>query len=172
MFAWPAGGIEAGSRRYWIDLILANEQAVISPWQGHTMTFQPHRTGLRIAAVLLGFYGVLWIALEGNLWIDLLLSAWLMAVAAWYLANRYLAGRTLPLARWLALLASLGLAFGAGLVLLILFFMALKTGLHAHGPEYSPAEVAWVWARLPLLSVAGLLAGLGVGMATAGLRRR
>jgi hypothetical protein len=42
--------------------------------------------------------------------------------------------------------------------------MALKTGLHAHGHEFTRAEIAWVLGRTPLWALAGLFAGLGVGL--------
>lgn len=135
------------------------------------MKIPAHIPGWRAAAALLGLYAVLWLALEGDLRIDLALSALFLIVAIWHLARRYLAGQTLALSRWLAITAAIGLAFGTGLVLLTLFFMALKTGLHAHGPEYTPSEVARLWSRLPVWSVAGLLGGLGLGLAAAGLRR-
>ena len=57
-----------------------------------------------------------------------------------------------------------GLAMGAGTVLMSLFLMAIKTGLHAHGPEFSPAEITAVWQLLPLWSLVGVLAGLGAGL--------
>lgn len=131
----------------------------------------PHLPGWRVAAAFLGVYAAIWMALEGDLRLDLALSAWTLVVALWFLANRYLAGRALPLSRWLVLAALTGLAFGAGLVLLTLFFMALKTGLHAHGPEYTPAELTWVLGRLPVWSAIGALAGLGLGLMAVGLRR-
>jgi NhaP-type Na+/H+ or K+/H+ antiporter len=53
---------------------------------------------------------------------------------------------------------------GLGSALLILFLMALKTGLHAHGPEFSAIEVSWVLQQIPLWAAAGLAGGLGVGL--------
>jgi len=52
-----------------------------------------------------------------------------------------------------------------------LFLMALKTGIHAHGPEYTMAEVAWVWRQLPLWVAAGTLAGTGLALVAAGRAR-
>jgi hypothetical protein len=57
-----------------------------------------------------------------------------------------------------------GLALGAGTVLTTLFLMAVKTGLHAHGPEFSAADINNVWQQLALWSLVGLLGGLGLGL--------
>jgi hypothetical protein len=87
-----------------------------------------------------------------------------MAVSLLHLLQRALGGRRLSLSAWLTAAAAAGLALGAGSVLLTLFLMALKTGLHAHGPEFTTAQIAWVWNQLPLWSLAGLLAGGGLGL--------
>jgi hypothetical protein len=42
--------------------------------------------------------------------------------------------------------------------------MAVKTGLHAHGPEFSPSQIAWVMGQVPWWTSAGLLAGVGLAM--------
>ena len=42
--------------------------------------------------------------------------------------------------------------------------MAVKTGLHAHGPEYSAAQMAAVVGQWPFWVGAGVLAGMGLGM--------
>jgi hypothetical protein len=42
--------------------------------------------------------------------------------------------------------------------------MILKTGIHAHGPEYTARELAWVWTQLPLWGGVGALTGLGFGL--------
>lgn len=103
-------------------------------------------------------------ALESNLWRDLLLAAPALALGFAYLGRRYLGGRTLPIGRAVALATAVGLAYGVGLALLTLFLMILKTGLHAHGPEYTAAEVAWVWDQLVIWGGVGALVGLGVGL--------
>jgi hypothetical protein len=46
--------------------------------------------------------------------------------------------------------------------------MAVKTGLHAHGPEFTPAEINWVLQQTPIWTAAGLLAGLGLGQIVKG----
>ena len=41
--------------------------------------------------------------------------------------------------------------------------MAIKTGLHAHGPEFSGSELDWVLQQIPMWALVGLLGGLGLG---------
>lgn len=118
-----------------------------------------------IAAV--GLYAIVWPALEGSTERDLLLAAPLLALGMTYLAVRFLGGCVLSPTRLVVLSAVAGLSYGISLALLLLFLMALKTGLHAHGPEYSPAEVARVWRQLPSWGGAGALAGLGLGFLAA-----
>ncbi len=57
-----------------------------------------------------------------------------------------------------------GLLFGLGSVFLTLFFMAMKTGLHAHGPEFTSFEINWVLQQAPIWAAAGVVAGLGLGL--------
>lgn len=132
------------------------------------------RTALALKAVtiLVGVYGFLWLALEGNLTSDLMLASGILVIALGRAAMRYPGSRALSGGQAVGLAAGAGLAFGLGLPLLTLTLMALKTGLHAHGPEYSAAHLAWVWSQLPLGAVAGLAAGSGAGLLWVGLTRR
>ena len=119
--------------------------------------------GLKPATFLVGAYGVAWIALEGNLGRVLVLALGISALALVY-GSRRLRGRTLSRRAWLGFSGLFGLALGAGSALLALVLMALKTGLHAHGPEFSPAEIGWVVGQLPWWTAGGLAAGLGLGL--------
>jgi hypothetical protein len=103
-------------------------------------------------------------ALEGSLVRDLLLAALALAVGMAYFGKRSFGGRTLPVGRAVAFSAAAGLTYGIGLALLTLLLMALKTGLHAHGPEYAAREIVWVWSQLPTWGGAGALTGLGLGL--------
>jgi hypothetical protein len=120
--------------------------------------------GLRLFTFLFGLYAAIWIALEGNLAQTVLLGAWAALVAAGRLWQRYLAGRSLSTGQWLLAMTASGLAIGLFSPLLTLVFMVMKTGLHSHGPEFSPAEVAWVIRLTPLWASGAGLVGLGAGL--------
>ncbi|MGH2536923.1 MAG: hypothetical protein ACRDHL_05995 [Candidatus Promineifilaceae bacterium] len=119
--------------------------------------------------LLVGGFGLVWIALEGNLAATIALALGLALAAAMRLL-----GRLAPNARrpwgYLLLWVGLGLAAGAATAGLTLVLMALKTGLHGHGPEFSRQEFLWVGRQWPTWSAAGFLTGLG--MALVGLARR
>lgn len=123
--------------------------------------------GLKAATILLSLYAAVWITLEAALPRAAALGIGVVLVTAGQLLQKYLGGRRLPLVRWLLVAAVTGLLIGLASGLLTLFFMAVKTGLHAHGPEFTPAEITWVLRQIPLWTLAGLLAGLGLGFLSA-----
>lgn len=125
----------------------------------------PHKLpGLKWLTAVVGIYGVIWIGLEGGLWRSVLLAVGVTAISLLYLWQKYLGGRSLVAEKWLGLTAVSGLLFGLSSSLLTLLLMAVKTGLHGHGPEFSLAEIGWVAQQIPLWTAVGLLAGLGLGM--------
>lgn len=107
---------------------------------------------------------VVWSALEGDPLRARLLGLLTTLVALAYLFQRTMAGRRVSSGLGLLIMGLLGIALGAGSVLMTLFLMVVKTGLHAHGPEFTPAEVTAVWEQLSLWSVVGLAVGIGVGL--------
>jgi hypothetical protein len=123
--------------------------------------------GLRIATVLVGLYAVVWISLEGDLWRLLLLSAGLSLVAGGYAMQRFLGGRQLSKGRWLLASAGIGFLVALSAGLLALLLMAVKTGLHSHGPEFSAEQLDWLLRQIPIWAIAGALAGLGLGLLAA-----
>ena len=125
---------------------------------------------LKAAAVLVGVFTVVWSALEGRLAADLLLASAALALTMAWLITRRLGGRVMSPGRGIALAVAVGAAYGVGLTLLALGLMALKTGLHAHGPEYPTAQIVWLWRQGPLWGAVGGLAGLGVGLLVSGRR--
>lgn len=125
---------------------------------------------LKAATALVGLYTVVWSVLEGRLAYDLLLAVPALALFMVWLVTRRLGGRVLPWGRGVALAAAIGVAYGVGVMLLTLLLMILKTGLHAHGPEYTAAQIAWLWRQAPLWGAAGGLVGLGVGLLLSGKR--
>lgn len=132
----------------------------------------PHRfPGLRVVLVTAGLYAVVWMAQEGDLTRVVVFGVALSGLLILVALERWLGGRSLPLARWIALAAVAGLGWGAGSVLVIFLLMALKTGVHAHGPEFTSQEILWVWHQLPEWAVAGLLVGAATGMLVAALTR-
>lgn len=129
-----------------------------------TMELPKRLPGLRGATLLFALYSVVWIALEGSLIRAALLGSSASLLAWIYLLQRWLGGRTLSLPLWLALAAALGVLAGFSSAALTLVAMALKTGLHAHGPEFTAQQVDWVVAQIPWWTSSGLLAGLGLGL--------
>jgi hypothetical protein len=121
----------------------------------------PH---LRWLFVAWGAAAVIWGVLEGDIRRVQLFGFLSAAAGLAYLFQRIMAGRKLAPLSGLALLALWGLALGVGTALMTLFLMAVKTGLHAHGPEFTPLEIALVGQRLPLWAGAGLLASIGAGL--------
>jgi len=128
--------------------------------------------GLKMLTAVWAVYGVVWMALEGNLWRVVLMAGLTTAVLLATLGQKVLAGRLVPVGWWVVITAVTGLGFGLFSALLTLFFMALKTGLHGHGPEFSLLEIHWVLAQIPLWTAVGCLAGAGLGLVSAGLSRQ
>lgn len=128
--------------------------------------------GLRLATLLLVAAAIIWIAPEGDLVSAVALSVALTLLLLTHTARRCLGGKTLSSGRWLAALSLFGLAAGLGSGLLALLLMAVKTGLHAHGPEFSAGEIAWVLRSTPAWAAAGVLGGAGLGLLALALARR
>ena len=119
---------------------------------------------LPAATLLWGLYALMWLALEGNVARDGILAGWGLALLALWVAARRWGARSVSAGQVAALGAAAGLAWGAALGPAVLLLMAVKTGLHAHGPEYSAAQLAAVVGQWPLWIGAGALAGAGVGL--------
>lgn len=136
------------------------------------MTFPRTVPGLKALTILVGAYGVIWIALEGNLARVTLLAIGVTLVAVGNVLTRFLGGRTMPLLLGLAVAAALGALSGFTSAMLTLLLMVVKTGLHAHGPEFTPEQINWVLAQLPWWTTAGLLAGVGMGLVRAAISRQ
>lgn len=145
-----------------LSLFAISRQA--NTYYNPAMHIPPSLPGLKLLTIILFLYGMIWIALEGALGRVLPLAVLATLVGIGRLWQRFLAGQTLTRPRWLLLVASSGLAAGLGSGLLSLLFMALKTGLHAHGPEFTAEQIAWVVGRIPYWTLGGLLAGLGIGL--------
>ena len=125
----------------------------------------------KLAIGIVGIFTAIWMVTEGELLRDVILAASLLLVGLMAIARRWPWIRGLSPGKTVARGAVGGLGYGVGLVLLTLFLMAVKTGLHAHGPEYTVYELVWVWNQLPLWAVAGSLVGLGIGLLAVAGRR-
>lgn len=121
---------------------------------------------------LTAVYAFIWMSLEGNLTQVIVMGTAVSLTVAAHLMPRLLGGRAFQPPGWLAVTGMVGLLVGAGSGVLSFVFMALKTGLHGHGPEFSAAEIETVLASIPIWGLAGLVAGLGVGLLVWGLGRR
>jgi hypothetical protein len=119
---------------------------------------------LKLALVLFAIYTAVWITLEGALWRVIVMGVSVTAVSLLYGWQKWLGGRWVNGWMWWGGTAVSGLLLGLGSGLLSLVFMAVKTGLHAHGPEFTPAEINWVLQQIPIWTMAGLLAGLGLAL--------
>ena len=120
--------------------------------------------GFKWLVILWAGTAVVWSVLEGDFGRVLFFGFLSTLTGVAYLFQRAMAGRSFSAVSGLLLMALWGLAVGAGTVLMTLFLMAVKTGLHAHGPEFSTADINNVWQQLALWSVVGLLGGLGLGL--------
>lgn len=120
--------------------------------------------GLKWLILLWAISAVVWSALEGDFQQVLFFSLLTMLTGQAYLLGRLLGGRYFTAVRGLLIMALWGLACGVAAVFLTFFLMAVKTGLHAHGPEFTSAELSRLWRLLPLWGLAGLLSGLGLGL--------
>lgn len=130
------------------------------------MDIPPPLPALRLLTILMAAYFFIWIPQEGNLASTLALATGL-ALLSWghWLQRRR--RRWLTLWQWALLLAAGGAYVGLAAAAGGLALMAVKTGLHAHGPEFTPAEIVWVIQRAPWWGGAGCLAGFGLGLHTA-----
>ena len=119
---------------------------------------------LRCFTIFWVAYMIFWMMLEGGLRATVAAAFLTVFTILGYLLKRIQSERLLSTRSWLLLVAALGAAVGLGGGVLTLVLMAIKTGLHAHGPEFSTAEVNWVLRQIPVWTAVGLLAGLGVGL--------
>jgi hypothetical protein len=125
--------------------------------------------GLKWITILWGLYTVIWAMLESGLWPTILLAILSSVMFLGHLTNRVLGGKRLTFGIWLLLSVVLGSLFGLGSALLTVILMILKTGLHAHGPEFSALEINWIVQQIPWWTLGGMLGGLGLGLLLRGM---
>ncbi|GAB4265661.1 MAG: hypothetical protein Kow0080_06050 [Candidatus Promineifilaceae bacterium] len=134
------------------------------------MLFPAKMPGLRPFLWLFFVYTAVWISLEGVLWRVVVMGVGVTAVTVAFLLQRTVGGKHFSVVGFVVLVTAAGLLFGVLSSLFTLIFMAIKTGLHAHGPEFTRAELVWVWRHLPVWAVAGGFAGGGLGLVLVWLR--
>ncbi len=128
------------------------------------MKFPKRIPAMKWILILWGIYIVVWTMLESGLKATVFAALLIVLVISGQLFNRILGDRTIATISGLLLTSLSGVCIGLGVGLVTLALMALKTGLHAHGPEFSAAEVNWVIEQIPLWTAAGLLGGIGCGL--------
>lgn len=119
---------------------------------------------LKRAVFLWALIAVPWMIVEGSLGLTVFLGLLTSLLILFALTQKYLAGRVLSTAKGLLTMTTLGLLLGLGTALMALTLAAIKTGLHAHGPEFSNREIAWLIGQIPLWAVSGIFVGLGSGL--------
>ena len=123
---------------------------------------------LKLMMVLLGIYTLFWISLEGGLLRVVWMGVGVTAVSTLRLLQKQVGGRTMKVGWWVGLTAVTGAISGLLSVGITLIFMIIKTGLHAHGPEFTPSEIEWVIQQWSLWGAIGLLCGSAIGFISAG----
>ncbi len=113
---------------------------------------------------LLGVYSAVWMSLEGALWRVVIMGAGVTAVTLSHFLQKYGGGHIVSTRKWVMITAVTGLLFGLLSGPMTLIFMAVKTGLHAHGPEFTPDQITWAIHQIPIWTTVGFLAGLGLGL--------
>ena len=135
------------------------------------MIFPTKVPGLRWLTILTAVYGIIWMSFEGDLRLVTMMGTAVSLTVNGYLMQRFLGGWPLQFAGWLVVMGTVGLLVGFGSSLLTLVFMAIKTGLHGHGPEFQPPEIEQIVGLIPLWGAAGLVAGLGMGVLIWGFKK-
>ena len=130
------------------------------------MKFPTKIRRMKLLAAIAAVYGIAWIAMEGELYRAIIMAILFTALLGGLLIQRFLGGRTVSERDWILACAGIGTFFGVSIALMILLFMAVKTGLHGHGPEFTQDQIEWVLSQMLFWGAAGLLGGLGLGLIT------
>ena len=110
---------------------------------------------------------------EDRLIFPALLGAWLAVSLLWHSVSSRYSGRLLRGAGLIVAAALFGLASGAFASVCAVGLMLFKDARHAHMyPDYPPAILGAMLARLPIWSLAGMLAAVGAAILLSALRQR
>jgi hypothetical protein len=127
----------------------------------------------RLIPLIYGGAAFLWLRLEDNNVLPAVLVGLCGAlVASGIWAAHRLGGRAFPLRYALVGAALFGALVGLATAPATAAAMLIKNGLHGHlSPDYPFGLIADIFARAPTWMLAGALAGLGMMLAWAALRR-
>ena len=126
---------------------------------------------LKVGLIVLAICGLAWISLEGDPRWSSIMALITLLVGIGFLAKKMIRGRSINGIGWIVLLAGCGLVIGLLFGPVTLFYMALKTGLHGHGAEFTRADMSWFIDRILLWAISGLLAGAGLGFLTSAFKQ-
>ena len=118
---------------------------------------------------------MVWMPFEGIFWYVTSVGILLTGLWVWVLHQRY---KEFVLSRFISPSAAVvywALTGGmAGLIApaAILGLMVLKTGVHAHGAEYTPLEILWVANQFWRWLIFGGILGLGIGLIQSAMTKR
>jgi hypothetical protein len=117
---------------------------------------------LRLSALILGIYLLLWLPFEDKDETRALLSA--AALNTW-ITLRFIIRIPEQKKRNPFRHILVGILAGLAVTPMTLFLMAFKTGIHGHeSPDFTAEQIFAVVSRTPLWGVAGLVLGLGSGL--------
>ena len=126
------------------------------------MVFPRIVPGLKIATLLVALYGAIWITLEGDVRWSLLMALMVLVISVGYFVQRFLGGKKFTLLQGLIIAVAIGLVAGLIIAPLVVTFMAIKTGLHGHGPEFTQEEIMWAFDWVLLWAFVGSTTALGL----------
>jgi hypothetical protein len=120
------------------------------------------RLGLRISAFLLGIIVLIWLTIEDENTIGVVVISGAICIwaAFWVLVKPVEGGSQIILRHSLV-----GLGAGLAVSLLGILLMALKSGIHGHGtPDFTVSQIQQVLSNTPYFALSGFLIGFGSGL--------
>jgi len=120
------------------------------------------RLGLRISGLLLGIIILIWLPIEEQnvLGVVIISGAICIWAAIWVLVKSGRSDQRIILRHGLV-----GAGAGLAIAPVAIFLMALKSGIHGHGtPDFTVIQLQQILSRTPFFALSGLLLGLGSGI--------
>jgi hypothetical protein len=128
---------------------------------------------VRLLTLIYGLMVLFWLSPEeSQVWPVALLGLGVSLVGVVVTLMNKLGGKTIPASYVLPGAALVGVMVGLGASIAAAFLMFFKNALHAHlNPDFPLPLMLAVLERAPVWGLAGLLAGLGLGLAWLGWGR-